>query len=396
MTRVLIVYGTRPEAIKLAPLVHELRKRRQCKLAVCLTGQHREMCEQVNRFFGIQADYDLKLMKPNQSLVEFLAGALAALQECIEKEKPDIVVVQGDTRTVLAACIVGYYNKVRIAHVEAGLRSYDPYSPFPEEGNRVAASRFAWLHFAPTRTAALNLQKEGITGRVSVVGNTVVDALNIGRERMRIAPYREQAEAHFRDLDKSSRIVLITGHRRESFGAGFREICASICRLAHDYLNVQFVYPVHLNPNVRKPVFEMLSNKPNVFLIDPLEYPLMIWLLEKCYLVLTDSGGIQEEAPSFGKPTLIMREKTERTEGIEAGVARLVGTRAEGIYCGVKQLLEDEDSYRLMAKTANPYGDGMASHRIADILLAMDGDEQMGRSCSGSKQGPMLTLSRPS
>ncbi len=369
MKKILFIYGTRPEAIKMAPLIKEFEKHRDSfKVEICLTGQHREMLDQVNSFFGIRGDYDLNLMSPNQTLFDITGRCLKGLESILDSSMPDLVFVQGDTTTVMAGAVAAYYKKIPVAHLEAGLRSGDNYSPFPEEMNRKIASQIAEYHFAPTKGAAENLAREGITKNVHIVGNTVIDALHLGLSLIRngnSAAYRE----HFSFLDFRKRLILVTGHRRESFGDGFKRICGAIKRISDDYSDIEIVYPVHLNPNVREPVNKLLRGKANVHLIEPLDYPYLIWLLEKSYLVLTDSGGIQEEAPALGKPVLVMREVTERMEGVEAGTARLVGTSEDAIYSNTAALLENEESYTKMAKAVNPYGDGKTSSRIVDILL---------------------------
>ena len=367
--KILFIYGTRPEAIKMAPLVKAFQRHPDAFIVkVCLTGQHREMLRQVNEFFEINADYDLYLMQPGQSLAEFNARCMAALDPIIEQDKPDLVFVQGDTTSVLVGAIASYYRNVPVAHLEAGLRSGDMYSPFPEEMNRRLAGQIATWHFAPTQVAADNLTREGITANVYVVGNTVIDALKLGLELIKTkgdAAYR----AEFSYLDPSRRVVLVTGHRRESFGDGFERICAALIRLTLEHPDLQIVYPVHLNPNVREAVWRTLGKIPSIHLIEPIGYPSMIWLLNRSTIVLTDSGGIQEEAPALGKPVLVMRDKTERVEGIESGMAKLVGTDPEKIVMEAGKLLNDVGAYAAMVKAVNPYGDGTTSEQIVKILL---------------------------
>jgi UDP-N-acetylglucosamine 2-epimerase (non-hydrolysing) len=368
LKKILFIYGTRPEAIKMAPLIKEFEKHPDTfKVEVCLTGQHREMLDQVNSFFEIHGDYDLNLMIPNQTLFDVTERCLKGLEPVLEESKPDLVFVQGDTTSVMAGAIAAYYKKIPVAHLEAGLRSGDKYSPFPEEMNRKIAGQIAEYHFAPTKGAAENLARDGITKNVHVVGNTVIDALYLGLSLIRnggSAAYRE----YFSFLNPSKRVILVTGHRRESFGDGFERICGAIKSLSDRYNDIEIVYPVHLNPNVREPVNRLLSGCANIHLIEPLDYPYLIWLLEKSYLVLTDSGGIQEEAPALGKPVLVMREVTERMEGVEARTARLVGTSEEAIFSNAAELLDDEESYSRMAKAVNPYGDGATSNKIVKIL----------------------------
>lgn len=363
--KVLLIFGTRPEAIKFAPLYYSLKERFDTK--ICVTAQHREMLDQVLEFFDIVPDYDLNIMSQNQTLFDVTARIMMSLKSVLDDFQPDLIFVQGDTSTTFLGALAGFYQKVRIAHLEAGLRTYKKFSPFPEEMNRTLTSRLTDFHFVPTESNKMNLQREGINDHVYVVGNTVVDALFLGLkiiEEKGDDAYRE----FFNYLDFSKKIVLITGHRRESFGEGIENICRSIRSLSELYPEVQFVYPVHLNPNIRIPVNERLSDLGNVFLIDPLDYPVMIWLLNRSYFVLTDSGGIQEEAPSLGKPVLVMRDSTERTEGIEAGTAKLVGTDPDVIIREARILMEDPPIYDKMSRSLNPYGDGQTSMMISDIL----------------------------
>jgi UDP-N-acetylglucosamine 2-epimerase (non-hydrolysing) len=367
VTKILFVFGTRPEAIKMAPLITEVLSRSSFLPLICLTGQHREMLDQVMSFFDLKADFDLDLMRPDQTLFDVTVDALRGLQKVFNEVKPELVFVQGDTTTVFAGALAAYYMKIPIAHLEAGLRSGDLYSPFPEEGNRSLASHLAKWHFSPTEGAAANLRRENITERVFVVGNTVIDALKLGLaiiDRKGDAQFRE----FFRCIDFMKRVILVTGHRRESFGGPIDSICRAIKCLAVKFPDVQFVYPVHPNPNIRRVVEDMLSNVDGVHLLKPLDYPHLIWLMRNCFIVLTDSGGIQEEAPTLGKPVLVMRDVTERQEGIEAGTAILVGTDQDRIVSSVSRLLTDSAAYSRMANAVNPYGDGNTSRRIADIL----------------------------
>ena len=353
----------------MAPLLLELRKHEEIDCKVCLTGQHRQMLDQINSFFGIRGDYDLNLMRPGQTLFDIVSGCLLGLKDVLDKEKPDLIFVQGDTSTVLAGSLAAYFCKIPIAHLEAGLRSGDKYSPFPEEGNRILAGHIADLHFAPTERAVENLRQEGITKNVFNVGNTVIDALHLGLDIIKQGR-KEKYRDFFCSLDFSRRIVLVTGHRRESFGDGFEHICKAVVFVANKYTDVQFVYPVHLNPNVRETVMRHLAGKPNIYLMDPVDYPNLIYLMEKCFFVLTDSGGIQEEAPALGKPVLVMRDVTERQEGIEAGTAKLVGTSYDSIVENIELLLNNDGEYERMANAVNPYGDGHASERIVKIILS--------------------------
>ena len=371
MKKILFIFGTRPEAIKLVSLIKEFQKYPQeFEVKVCVTAQHREMLDQVLTFFKIIPNFDLNLMKPNQSLFKLTANIIEHLENVLTQYYPDLIFVQGDTTTAFAGALAGFYKKIKIAHIEAGLRSHNKYSPFPEEINRVLVGHLADYHFAPTEKAKENLYKEGIRENIWVVGNTVIDALFLGLEII-----KEQGEEsyynYFHFVDFSKKIILVTGHRRESFGEPFRNICFALKEIADSFENVEIVYPVHLNPNVRKPVFEILKNHPRIHLIEPLEYPYLIWLMSKSYLVLTDSGGIQEEAPSLGKPVLVMREVTERIEGIKAGTAKLVGTNRNKIVYETARLIENVDEYNKMSNAVNPYGDGKSSIRIRKIIEEM-------------------------
>ena len=365
MRKILFIVGTRPEAIKMAPLIKEFEKKNNFDVRICVTAQHREMLDQVLDFFNIKVDYDLNLMKPNQSLFTITADVLKALEKVLEKENPDLIFVQGDTSTSFVGALAGFYKKIKIAHIEAGLRSHNKYSPFPEEINRVLVGHIADYHFAPTERAKKNLYNEGIKKNVWVVGNTVIDALFLGLDIIK-KEGRDKYYKFFEFVDFSKKIILVTGHRRESFGEPFRNICYALKELANK--NVEIVYPVHFNPNVREPVNQILSGHPRIHLIEPLSYPYLIWLMSKSYLILTDSGGIQEEAPSLGKPILVMREVTERVEGIETGTAKLVGTNKDKIVKETMKLLESEQEYKKMADAVNPYGDGKASKRIIEII----------------------------
>ncbi len=369
---ILFVFGTRPEAIKLAPLIFEFGKAgSQHRIEICSTGQHREMLDDVLNFFGISPNYDLNLMKPNQSLHELTSGLLEGIRRVVDKVSPDMVFVQGDTTTAFCAALSAFYEKIPVAHVEAGLRSFDKYSPFPEEMNRLLLSRLATYHFAPTERALENLERERIVSNVYLTGNTVVDALYRGLEIIDSnRRLKEEIEDYFGSVlnDTDSRVILVTAHRRESFGKPFESICRALKKIALEFEGVEVVYPVHLNPNVRGPVFEILGGIRNIHLIEPLSYPYLIWLMRRSYLILTDSGGIQEEAPSLGKPVLVMRNVTERTEGIEAGVSVLVGTDEERIFNETARLLEDKTTYDSMRRAADLYGDGKASERIREIV----------------------------
>ena len=362
----LFIFGTRPEAIKLAPLIKVFQKEESFDVKVCVTGQHREMLDQVLTFFEIKPDYDLNLMSENQTLFSITSKALTGLEDIINSFAPDNIFVQGDTTTAFVGALAGFYKKIKVSHIEAGLRSGNIYSPFPEEGNRKLAGHLSTYHFAPTKRAVNNLRIEGIKKNVYQVGNTVIDALLLGLKI--IKNHEENFTNRFKDIDINKKIILITGHRRESFGKPFEDMCLAIKQVALAYPDVQLVYPVHLNPNVRQTVNQILSNINNVALIEPLSYPHLIWLMNNAFFVLTDSGGIQEEAPSLGKPVLVMREVTERQEGVEAGTAKLVGTNFDKIVSESKKLLDDEIHYNKMANAVNPYGDGTASEQILKIL----------------------------
>ena len=369
MLRVLSVFGTRPEAIKLAPVIRELRRRPGFLARVCVTAQHRQMLDQVLEVFQIEPDYDLDLMRSDQSLFEITARALGALETVLREDKPDIVLVQGDTTTVFMATLAAYYLQIPVGHVEAGLRTHDKYNPFPEEGNRRLTDVLADFCFAPTESSRENLLREGVPDeRIFVTGNTVIDALQETVQRLGALDTDPPLPPELVGLSGSPRIILVTGHRRESFGQEFENLCWGLRKLAERNEDVCIVYPVHLNPNVQRPVQRILGGVNRVVLTEPLEYTPFVWLLSRCHFVLTDSGGIQEEAPALGKPVLVMRKKTERPEGVEAGVARLVGTDTESIYLEGQRLLDDAGTYGKMAQAINPYGDGQAARRIADIL----------------------------
>ncbi|MFZ3071862.1 MAG: UDP-N-acetylglucosamine 2-epimerase (non-hydrolyzing) [Thermodesulfobacteriota bacterium] len=363
--KVLFVFGTRPEAIKLAPLIIEFRKHSGVEVSICITAQHREMLDQSMRFFGITPDYDLNIMRPNQTLFDITSSGLKGLENVLNELRPDIIFVQGDTSTAFIGALSGFYAGIKVAHVEAGLRSNNKHSPFPEETNRVLIGHIADLHFAPTERGRENLIKEGIRDGIHVVGNSVIDAIFLCLEL--IKDREVEIEERFAFINNGKRLVLVTGHRRESFGEPFKNICKALRKVALN-TDVEIVYPVHLNPNVRKPVFEILAGIDNLHLIDPVEYPELIWLLSKSHIVLTDSGGIQEEAPALGKPVLVMRDVTERTEGIEAGAARLVGTDTNAIFEGTMTLLNNSAIHGKMSKAVNPYGDGKTAKRIFNIL----------------------------
>lgn len=370
--KVMIVLGTRPEAIKLAPLIRLLKKE-QVDTYVCTTGQHREMLEQVMKVFAITADQDLALMSHNQTLPGFVAKSLDALSEHIRQTNPDYIVVQGDTSTVLSASLAAFYHKKKLLHVEAGLRTADLYSPFPEEMNRRLTSELAFFHFAPTETARQNLLKESISeASIAVTGNTSIDALLQTKERINNGELKPAIAAELIEaINAYSKMVLITGHRRENFGDGFLNICNAIKQSASEHQDCLFIYPVHLNPNVQNVVYEMLNGVPNIRLIPPQSYVEFVYLMMQSTVILTDSGGVQEEAPSLQKPILVMRENTERPEGVEAGCSLLVGTDVETITGEIRKLLTDKQYYQSFTGRENPYGDGRACERIVSIIKSM-------------------------
>jgi UDP-N-acetylglucosamine 2-epimerase (non-hydrolysing) len=377
--KVLVVLGTRPEAIKLAPVINRLRsKKSRFTTIVCATAQHRYMLDQVLSIFKISPDYDLNIMKANQDLFDITGKALKGLKNVLETVRPDIMLVQGDTTTAFIAGLAAFYLKIPIGHVEAGLRTYNKHSPFPEEMNRHLLSALTDYHFAPTQWSRSNLLKEGIPEeRIWVTGNTVIDALMEvvrgqgpgARKRFFEGLFRKKYNLEL--LTKNLKLLLVTGHRRENFGEGFENICNALRRIAEQRKDVTIVYPVHLNPNVQRPVRRILGKVKNVHLIEPLGYEEFVFLMSTSFLILTDSGGIQEEAPSLGKPVLVMRNTTERPEGIEAGVVKLVGTVERDIVESTLELLDDKKAYARMSKAANPYGDGKASKKIADVLFSV-------------------------
>lgn len=365
--KVLVVFGTRPEAIKLAPLVREMRRHRQFRVHVCATAQHRQMLDQVLQLFDITPEYDLHVMRPGQSLEDVTSRVLTGMREVLAKDRPDLVLVQGDTTTTFATSLACYYQQIAVGHVEAGLRTGNKYSPFPEEVNRLLTSRLADLHFAPTVESRRNLLREGVDpGSVHVTGNTVIDALL--HVRRRVVKASTKYRRMFPDVDFTKRIILVTGHRRENFGEGFKRICEAIREIADRNPEVQIVYPVHLNPNVQAPVRRLLSRSPNIHLLDPVDYDPFVFLMNESHLILTDSGGVQEEAPSLGKPVLVMRNHTERPEGVKAGTVRLVGTEKWRIVREISLLLNDRKHYGRMSRAHNPYGDGKSCARIVRIL----------------------------
>ena len=370
--KILIVFGTRPEAIKMALLIKEFQKYAEFEVKVCVTAQHRQMLDQVLEFFEIKPDFDLNLMKQGQDLYDITSGVLLGMRDVFGEYTPDIVFVHGDTTTTYAVSLAAYYQKIDVAHVEAGLRTHDIYSPFPEEINRQMTGLIAKYHFAPTTDARDNLLKEGKDSKNIVVsGNTVIDALlwtidKIENNELLKNKILSFINSKYKLSDR--KFILVTGHRRENFGEGFVNICEALREIALKNENIDIVYPVHLNPNVRKPVGEILSSISNIFLIDPLEYDSFVYLMSKSYMIVTDSGGIQEEAPSLCKPVLVIRETTERPEGIRAGCVKLIGTKRENIIKEVQKLLNLKDEYDKMSKSVSPYGDGKACKKILEFL----------------------------
>ena len=385
MKTVMLIFGTRPEAIKMCPLVKEFQKHPdQVRTIVCVTGQHREMLDQVLQIFDVTPHYDLNIMKQGQDLYDVTSRVLLGLRDVFQQERPDIVFVHGDTTTSTAAALAAFYQQIPVAHVEAGLRTHNIYSPWSEEMNRQITTRIASYHFAPTPLSRQNLQQENVNNdTISVTGNTVIDALYMVVNKIKndkelghqLKNNILNAGYDVNRLNGGKKMVLITGHRRENFGDGFINMCTAIKDLTQKYPNIDFIYPMHLNPNVRKPIHEVfgkdLSNLGNMFFIEPLEYLNFVYLMEKCTIVLTDSGGIQEEAPGLGKPVLVMRDTTERPEAINAGTVKLVGTNYQKIVDHVSLLIDNHDYYNVMSKAVNPYGDGLACERIVKTILQL-------------------------
>lgn len=381
MLKVMTIFGTRPEAVKLAPVIKKIEEYPQdFQSVICVTAQHRQMLDQVLELFEIKTDYDLNVMKPNQSLFELTSNVLLNLKPILEKEKPDIILVQGDTTTVFAASLAAFYLKIKVGHVEAGLRTFNKYSPFPEEINRKITTAIADYHFAPTETSKQNLISENIPQKdIFVTGNTVIDALFLTVEKLK----KDHENNTFSDKVKivndlikkinpknNKKLILLTGHRRENFGQGFENICDAVKEIATNP-DVEIIYPVHLNPNVREPVMRIIGETKNIHLIEPLDYEPFVHLMSKSYIILTDSGGVQEEAPSLGKPVLVMRDTTERPEAVDAGTVKLVGTNKDLLIAETNKLLNDDVAYKKMSMSHNPYGDGLASQRIIDTLLSL-------------------------
>lgn len=363
--KVLVVFGTRPEAIKMCPLVLELKKHKEIQTVVCLTGQHKEMLKQVMDAFNVKEDYNLNIMKERQTLTTITTSILEKIEPVLKNEKPDVVLVHGDTTTSYAAALAAFYQQIPVGHVEAGLRTGDIYSPYPEEMNRLMTDRLSSYYFAPTELNKKNLLTEGVKKNIIVTGNTIIDSF----------AYTVKENYKFHD-DKinnidfdNKRVILLTAHRRENLGDGIKNICLAVSKLADEYDDIEFVYPVHLNPAVRETVFSVLSKKENVLLIDPVDVLDMHNMMSRCFMVMTDSGGIQEEAPHFGKPVLVLRTETERPEAVEAGTVKVVGVDKDKIYQEAKDLIDNNDLYQTMANAVNPYGDGYASKRIASFII---------------------------
>jgi UDP-N-acetylglucosamine 2-epimerase (non-hydrolysing) len=373
--KVMVVFGTRPEAIKMAPLVKGLQACPELETVVCVTAQHREMLDQVLKLFEIVPEHDLNIMKPGQDLFDITSNILLSLKGVLQQEKPDLMLVHGDTTTTLAASLAAYYARVPVGHVEAGLRTGNKHSPFPEEMNRTLTGSIADIHFAPTTASRDNLLREGIAANtIHVTGNTVIDALLAVAEKLRSdEPLKAELAERFAFLNPQRRLILVTGHRRENFGEGFQNICEALADIAAEHADVEILYPVHLNPNVRQPVNEILAARglANVHLIDPVDYLPFVYLMDRAHIIVTDSGGIQEEAPSLGKPVLVMRDTTERPEAVEAGTVKLVGTSREKIVAEARRLLSDAGAYADMSRAHNPYGDGKAVARIMGHIQNM-------------------------
>lgn len=376
MKKILIVFGTRPEAIKMAPLVKAFKNNNHFDTRVCVTAQHRQMLDQVLEIFEILPEYDLNIMKAGQDLYDITSNVLVGVRDVLADFKPDIVFVHGDTSTTFSASLAAYYSKVKVGHIEAGLRTYDIYSPWPEEGNRQLTGVLANYHFAPTVQSQENLLKEGKNQNdIYVTGNTVIDALMYVLHRIESQPeLKEKIKKKISSqylLDHNRKVILVTGHRRENFGQGFINICEGLKQIALNNPNVDIVYPVHLNPNVQKPVNQILSDIENVYLIDPLQYEEFIYLMSQAYFIITDSGGIQEEAPSLGKPVLVMRDTTERPEAVAAGTVKLVGCDKETLVREAEKLLHDHSEYEIMSRAHNPYGDGKACERVVQLMQGL-------------------------
>jgi UDP-N-acetylglucosamine 2-epimerase (non-hydrolysing) len=372
--KIISVFGTRPEAIKMAPVIKTLRQEPRIESLVCVTGQHREMLDQVLTLFDIIPDFDLNIMKPGQDLFDVTCNVLQGLKSILSTEKPDIILVHGDTTTTMATSLAAFYSHVKVGHVEAGLRTFNKWAPFPEEINRKTTTAITDFNFAPTKTAGANLLREGVDEKsIFITGNTVIDALldivKILSSNRKIAA---ELEEQFSFLDSKKKLILVTGHRRENIGEGFENICKALSQISYENNDIEILYPVHLNPNVQEPVKRMLGVAPlnNIYLIEPVDYLPFVYLMKRSYLIITDSGGVQEEAPSLGKPVLVMRNTTERPEALEAGTVKLVGTDTKKILLETNKLLNDIEYYQDMSMAHNPYGDGKAAERIVNILLS--------------------------
>lgn len=378
MKKNLIIFGTRPEAIKMAPLVKEFRKHNdKFETKVCITAQHREMLDQVLSFFEIVPDYDLDLMKPNQNLYNLTGDILIGLKPILEDFKPDFVYVHGDTTTTMASSIAAFYSGAKVCHIEAGLRTFNMQSPFPEEMNRCVTGVISHVHFSPTETSKKNLIKENKTEKsVVITGNTVIDALQFSVAKVKEEGFEDDEIANLKGIiENKKRLLLVTGHRRENHGQGFINICDALKKIATNDQNIQIIYPVHLNPNVQKPVYDLLGKIKNIKLIDPLSYPAFVWLMDQAYFIITDSGGVQEEAPSLGKPVLVLRDTTERPEAVDAGTVILVGTNEKKIVSEAEKLLNDKSFYKNMSMLHNPYGDGKACERIVTHISNIENEQ---------------------
>lgn len=375
MKKILFVFGTRPEAIKLAPLINQFKTDKDFKIIVCITAQHREMLDQIINIFDITPDYDFNLMKNNQNLFDISIGVLNKINPILAKERPDYMFIQGDTTTAFIAALAAFYYKIPVYHIEAGLRTNNIYNPWPEEINRQLISRIATIHFAPTENSKLNLIKENINEeRIFVTGNTGIDSLLYTKKKITTSYELESkikknlVEIGYGNINSNRKIILITGHRRESFGEKLENVCSAIKKLADKFEDIDFIYPVHLNPNVQKPVFEIIGNVENIFLLPPLDYLCFVYLITRSYIIITDSGGIQEEAPSLKKPVLVIRELTERTEGVDAGTLKVIGTDTSAIIDYTSKLINSEIEYSKMTASKNPFGDGMASVRVVSFM----------------------------
>ncbi len=371
MSKILFIFGTRPEAIKLVSLIKLCKENKLFRVKVCSTTQHKSMLYPITNFFRIHVDYDLMIMRPNQTLFHITKNVLAKVEKILRDFKPDLIFVQGDTTSAFVGSLAAYYNRIKVAHIESGLRSFNKYAPFPEEMNRILIDHIVDYHFAPSQKAKQNLENEGLTKDVWVVGNTVIDTLLLGLKLINEHGDNNYIK-YFKFINFKKKLILVTIHRRESFGKGFHEICQALKEIATKFPDTEIVYPVHLNPNINVPAHKLLGDIDNIYLIKPLPYQYFVWLMEKSKLILTDSGGIQEEAPSLRKPVLVLRQVTERTEGIDAGTAKLVGTNKDAIFKETSKLLSNKEEYKKMSQVKNPYGDGTAAQKILNIIGNLD------------------------